>query len=145
MSAPVPVPVDVLELVVRELRPLLAARPEPVATGVAVSTTLSTGGTAPVDNGPPSLPWLLVAEDGHTWSWPAVQRAVIRLTVWHHTPHTAKALCALAIGVLCAPRPAGALLTVEPVAAPVAGIDPYTDAPLATAAVAVFARTPTRP
>jgi hypothetical protein len=35
-------------------------------------------------------------------------------------------------------------LGAEPVAAPIGGVDPYTDAPLATAAVAVFARTPTR-
>jgi hypothetical protein len=93
--------------------------------------------------GPPSLPWLLVAEDGHTWRWPAVQRATIRLTSWHRSPHTSKALAALALGLLCDPRNSG-VLGAEPVAAPIGGVDPYTDAPLATAAVAVFARTPTR-
>ncbi|MGH2375100.1 MAG: hypothetical protein ACRDIC_16735 [bacterium] len=144
MTAAVPVPVDVLELVIRELRPLLAARPEPVAAGVKVSTVVSTGAGANHASGPPSLPWLLLAEDGHTWSWPAVQRAVIRITTWHTSPHAAKALCALAVGLLCVPRPPGSLLAIEPVAAPAAGLDPYTDAPLATAAVAVHARTPTR-
>ncbi|CRK55428.1 hypothetical protein [Alloactinosynnema sp. L-07] len=140
MTAAIPVPVDVLELVVRELRPALAARLEPVAAGVKVSTVVST--SAAHDAGPPSLPWVLVAVDGHTWGWPAVQRAVIRLTTWHTSAHTAAALCGLVVGLLCATRSPGALLAVEPVAAPVAGIDPYTAAPLATAAVAVRARTP---
>lgn len=136
----VPVPRDVAELVVRELRRLLAGRPDPVAAGVKVSTEV---GRSP-DGGPPSLPWLLVAEDGHTWVWPAVQTATIRLTTWHHTPHSSKALAALAVAVLCAPHPP-ATWTAEPVALPIVGTDPYTSAPLATAAVTVTARTPTKP
>jgi hypothetical protein len=134
-----PVPVDVTELVVRALRPLLAGRADPVAAGAQVSTETGRG----PDGGPPALPWLLVAEDGHTWDWPAVQRAVIRLTCWHHDTHSAKALAALALALLSTPVLPGVLLRGELVAAPVAGIDPYTAAPLATAAVAVYARTPT--
>jgi hypothetical protein len=134
-------PVDVAELVVRALRRLLAGRPEPVAAGVKVSTETGRG---PNGGGPPSLPWLLVAEDGHTWAWPAIQRATIRLTSWHHTPHTSKALAALALGLLCAPT-TSVSWRAEPVTAPITGTDPYTSHPLATAAVAVFARTPTRP
>ncbi|WNV82213.1 hypothetical protein [Umezawaea sp. Da 62-37] len=135
-----PVPVDVAELVVRTLRPLLTARPEPEVAGIKVSTQVGNG----PQGGPPSLPWLLVAEDGHTWSWPAVQRAVIRLTCWHRTDHTAKAVTALAMALLCAPHGGSALIVAEPVTAPIAGLDPYTDQPLATAAVTVYARTPTR-
>jgi hypothetical protein len=135
-----PVPVDVSELVVRALRPRLASRPEPEVVGVKVSTQAGHGR----DGGPPSLPWLLVAEDGDTWTWPAVQRAVIRLTCWHHTEYKAKAVAGLALALLCDPHGAGGLLGAEPVAGPVAGVDPYTDHPLATAAVAVYARTPTR-
>jgi hypothetical protein len=134
------VPVDVVDLVVRTLRPLLAARPEPEAAGVRVSTEVGHG----TDGGPPSLPWLLVAEDGHTWTWPAVQRAVIRLTCWHHSEHKAKAVAGLALALLCDPHGGSALIGAEPVAGPIAGLDPYTDHPLATAAVAVNARTPTR-
>ncbi|SMD27066.1 hypothetical protein [Kibdelosporangium aridum] len=133
----VAVPVDVAELVVRALRGLLAGRLEPVVAGVKVSTETGRG----PNGGPPSLPWLLVAEDGHTWAWPAVQRAMIRLTCWHRTPHSSKALAGLALGVLCAPgssRP----WTAEPVTGPLAGIDPSTDAPLAPAAVALRVRTP---
>jgi hypothetical protein len=137
-SPGVPVPVDVTELVVRALRPLLAGRADPVAAGAQVSTETGRG----PDGGPPLLPWLLVAEDGHTWYWPAVQRAVIRLTCWHHDTHSAKALGALALGLLCAPDLPGGLIRGEPVAAPVAGTDPYTAAPLATTVVAVYARTP---
>ncbi|WNV86569.1 hypothetical protein [Umezawaea sp. Da 62-37] len=135
-----PVPVDVAELVVRTLRLLLTVRPEPEVVGIKVSTQVGHG----PHGGPPSLPWLLVAEDGHTWSWPAVQRAVIRLTCWHHSEHKAKAVAGLALALLCDQRGAGLLITAEPVTGPVAGIDPYTDQPLATAAVAVYARTPTR-
>jgi hypothetical protein len=140
VSAPgLAVPVDVVELVVRALRPLLAAHP--VGAETKVSTTVGTG----PDGGPPSLPWLLVAEDAHTWTWPAVQRSVIRLTCWHTSEHAAKAATALALGLLCA-RPAPALLLAsEPVAAPVAAADPYTRARLATAACAVYVRTPARP
>lgn len=134
-----PVPVDVVELVVRALRPLLAAHPDGAET--KVSTTVGAG----PDGGPPSLPWLLIAEDTHTWTWPAVQRSVIRLTCWHTSEHAAKATCALALGLLCARPTPAPLLASEPVAAPVAGADPYTRAPLATAACAVYARTPTRP
>lgn len=137
----VPVPVDVAALVVRLLRPLLAARPEPFVAGVKVSTETGHG----PDGGPPSLPWLLVADDGHTWSWPATQRAVIRLTCWHHSAHSSKALAGLALGLLCDQRGAGLVLGGSPISAPIAGIDPYTDHPLATAAVAVHARTPIRP
>lgn len=136
-----PVPRDMAELVVRVLRPLLAGRPEPVSAGVKVSTELGRG----PDGGPVSVPWLLVAEDGHSWAWPAVQQATIRLTVWHRTPHNCKALAGLAFAVLCDSVLTGDQLAARPVAAPVAGIDPYTDAPLATAALAVTARTPLRP
>ncbi|XVV06340.1 hypothetical protein ACQPW3_13490 [Actinosynnema sp. CA-248983] len=138
MSAPVPVPLDVAELVVRELRRLLAGRPEEVAAGALVATETGRGG----DGGPPSLPWLLVAEDGHTWSWPAVQRATIRITCWHHTEHRAKALCGLALGLLCAPAAPGAVLSGSPVTAPLPGTDPYTSAPLAFTALTVIVRTP---
>lgn len=62
MTAPLPVPIDVAELVVCALRPQLAARPEPVLDGLKVSTRVGDG----PNGGPPSLPWLLVAEDGHT-------------------------------------------------------------------------------
>lgn len=139
MTGRVPVPVDVAELVVRRLRGLLADQILAVADRVQVSTETGAG----PDGGPPSLPWLLVAEDGHTWTWPALQRAVIRLAVWHHSPHTSKALAGLALGLLCAPAPPSLIIRAEPIAAPLAGIDPHTAAPLATCAAAVFARTPT--
>jgi hypothetical protein len=129
-------------LVLDVLRPALAGRGEPYAAGLVVSSEMGFEPGSDADGGPPSLPWLLVAEDGHTWAWPAVQRSVIRLTCWHHTAFTAKAICALALGVLCAPSGPGAVLGVEPVTAPIVGLDPYTDQPLATATVAVWARTP---
>ncbi|SES49068.1 hypothetical protein [Actinokineospora terrae] len=132
-----PVPVDVVELVVRLLRPLLTHAGTD-GTPLPVSTTVGNG----VDGGPRSLPWVLVAEDGHTWTWPAVQRSVIRLTCWHHTPHAAKATAAIALGLLCVRPPPAPLLHTEPITAPITGTDPYTGAPLATAALAVHARTP---
>ncbi|GAA4527450.1 hypothetical protein [Amycolatopsis samaneae] len=138
MSPLVPVPLDAAELVVRRLRVLFTAVSDPAVGGVKISTETGRG----TDGGPPSLPWLLVAEDGHSWDWPAVQRAVIRLTCWHRDTHAAKHLAGVALGLLCAPQSATALLRGEPVAAPVAGLDPYTAAPLATAAVTVYARTP---
>lgn len=137
MSGSVPVPLDVAALVVRRLRSLLAGRADPVAAGAKVSTETGRG----ANGGPPSLPWLLVADDGHTWAWPAVQRAVIRLTCWHHDTHSSKALAGLALGLLCAPASAGPLMRGEPVAAPIASIDPYTGAPLTTASLLIYART----
>jgi hypothetical protein len=134
------VPVDVTELVVRALRRLLAERPEPEAAGVKVSTETGRG----PNGGPPSVPWLLVADDGHAWQWPALQRVTLRLTCWHRTPHSSKALTGLALGLLCDPTPSQPW-TAEPVTGPISGTDPYTDKPLATAAVAVLARTPTHP
>ena len=85
--APIPVPVDAVELVLSVLRPLQAARPEPVLAGLKVSTETGHGS----QGGPPSMPWLRITEDGHTWRWPAVQRVVLRLTYWHRTDHDAKA------------------------------------------------------
>src|SRR5207247_1078444 len=114
VSNPVPVPLDVTELVARLLRSRLTDHPE-----VKISTEIGHG----VDGGPPSLPWLLVADDGHTWQWPAVQRVVIRLTSWHHTPHSAKALAGLALGLLCTPPPPGVVVRAEPVSGPVAAVD----------------------
>jgi hypothetical protein len=136
----VPVPVDVAELVVRELRRLLAQRSAEDAAGAQVSTETGRGR----DGGPPRLPWLLVAEDGHTWTWPAVQRATIRITCWHHTEHAAKRLAALALGLLCAVHGPGALIAAEPVTAPIAGTDPATRKPLAFVSLSVLARTPHR-
>jgi hypothetical protein len=137
-----PVPRDVVAVVLDTLRPAFAGRSEPYAAGLVVSSEMGSQPGSDADGGPPSLPWLLVAEDGHTWTWPAVQRAVIRLTCWHHTEYTAKQVCGLALGLLCAPSGRVGLIAAEPVTAPVAGLDPYTDQPLATAPVAVFARTP---
>lgn len=140
MTGALPVPVDVALLVVRALRPLLAARTEPAVADIRVATRV---GDSP-DGGPPELPWLLVAEDSHTWAWPAVQRVVVRLTCWHHTEHEAKAAIAVALALLCVPVPATGLLGGEPVTGPLPGIDPHTARPLATAALALRARTPTR-
>ncbi|MYW96002.1 hypothetical protein G3I59_36715 [Amycolatopsis rubida] len=113
---------------------------DPAVKGVKVSTETGRGH----DGGPPSIPWLLVAEDGHRWDWPAVQRAVIRLNCWHCDIHSAKRLAGIALGLLCAPQPTGALLRGAPVSAPIAGIDPFTATPLATASLTAYARTPTR-
>lgn len=136
-----PVPVDVAELAARVLRRQLGAHTDPPATGVQVSTEVGRGR----DGGPPSLPWLLVAVDGHTWQWPAIQRATLRLTAWHHTEHAAVALVGLALGVLCNPATAtGALISAEPNTGPVAGTDPYTGEPLATANAVLLVRTPAR-
>ncbi|WET76895.1 hypothetical protein P3102_22595 [Amycolatopsis sp. QT-25] len=139
MSPLPPVPLDVAELVVRSLRAQLATVTDPAAARVKVSTETGRGH----DGGPPSLPWVLVAEDGHGWDWPAIQRTVIRLTCWHRDTHTAKRLAGIALGLLCTPTATGALFQGEPVAAPIAGIDPYTAGPLATTTATVRARTPT--
>jgi hypothetical protein len=130
------VPLDMAELVARLLRRLLPAE-------IQVSTETGRG----TNGGPPSMPWLLVAEDGHTWAWPAVQQATIRLTCWHRSDHAAKAAAGLALGVLCDPHSASgadAFLSAEPVTAPLAATDPYTGAPIATATASVLARTPAR-
>lgn len=139
--APIPVPVDAVELVLSVLRPLLAARPESVLKGLKIGTETGHG----PHGGPPSLPWLRLTEEGHTWRWPAVQRVVLRLTCWHRTDHDAKAGVGLALGVLCSLRDVRGVLDVEPIVGPIAAPDPHTRQPLATATAAVRIRTPTRP
>ena len=139
--APIPVPVDAVELVLSVLRPLLAARPEPVLAGLKVSTETGHGS----QGGPPSLPWLRITEDGHTWRWPAVQRVVLRLTCWHRTDHDAKAAAGLALALVCALRGTRGVIDAEPISGPIAAPDPHTRKPLATATVAVRIRTPARP
>ncbi|TWP47434.1 hypothetical protein FKR81_32495 [Lentzea tibetensis] len=141
MNAPLPVPIDVLELVLSLLRPLLADRPEPVLKDVRVASETGHG----TEGGPPSLPWLRLTEDGHTWTWPAIQRVVIRLTCWHRTEHDAKAAVGLALAVLCNLRGVRGLISADPITGPIAAPDPHTTRPLATATVAVHVRTPARP
>ncbi|NKE63886.1 hypothetical protein FXN61_47195, partial [Lentzea sp. PSKA42] len=109
MTGPLPVPVDVLELVLGLLRPRLAERPEPVLTGLKVSSETGHGR----EGGPPSLPWLRLTEEGHTWAWPAVQRVVLRLTCWHRTEYDAKAAVGLALAVVCNVRGVRGLLAAE--------------------------------
>jgi hypothetical protein len=141
VTGPIPVPVDVLELVLVLLRPRLAERPEPVLAGLRVSSETGHGR----EGGPPSLPWLRVTEEGHTWTWPAVQRVVLRLTCWHRTEYDAKAAVGLALAVVCNLRGVRGLLAADPITGPIAAPDPHTTRPLATATVAVRVRTPTRP
>jgi len=141
VTAPgVPVPVDVVELVVRLLRRALTDQAGEQVRGALVATETGRGR----DGGPPSLPWLLVAADDHDWQWPAIQTAAIRITCWHRTEHAAKASVALAIGLLCARRASGAFISAVPDTAPLSGLDPHTSAPLAFAVVTVTARTSTR-
>ncbi|KJK48921.1 hypothetical protein UK23_15470 [Lentzea aerocolonigenes] len=139
-AAGVPVPVDVVELVVRLVRRLLAGNAGEIVRGVQVATETGRGH----NGGPPSLPWLLVAADDHDWDWPVIQTASIRITCWHRTEHAAKALVALVMGLLCARRASGAFLAAEPDTAPISGVDPHTSAPLAFIVVTVTARASTR-
>lgn len=141
MTGPrVPVPVDVVELVVRLLRRILAEHAGEQVRGAQVATETGRG----KDGGPPSLPWLLVAADDHDWQWPALQTAAIRITCWHRTEHAAKSLLALVMGLLCARPASGAFIAAEPNTAPISGIDPRTSAPLAFIVLTVTARTSTR-
>ncbi|KOV81709.1 hypothetical protein ADL03_27210 [Nocardia sp. NRRL S-836] len=133
-------PVDVVELVVRLLRRLLAEHAGEQVRGVQVATETGRG----KDGGPPSLPWLLVAADDHDWQWPAIQAAAIRITCWHRTEHTAKLLLSIVMGLLCAHCASGAFMAAEPDTAPISGIDPRTSAPLAFIVLTVTARTLTR-
>jgi hypothetical protein len=138
-----PVPVDAAELVARALRAAVAGLTDPVAAGLKISTQVGRGR----DGGPPSRPWLLVAEDAHSWRWPAVQSATIRLTAWHHSEHDAKAVAGLVLGVLCDRATAAAtpgLLLAEPDSAPLSDVDPYTGEPLAFTTAVVTIRTPVR-
>ncbi|MEV6609901.1 hypothetical protein [Kutzneria sp. NPDC051319] len=137
-----PVPVDVAELVARVLRAAVTGRADPVAAGLKISTETGRGR----DGGPPSLPWVVVAEDSHTWRWPAVQSATVRLTAWHRTEHDAKHIAGLVLGLLCDRATAIAtpgLILSEPDTAPIADVDPYTGEPIAFAVAVVTVRTPT--
>lgn len=91
-----PVPIDVIDLVVRELRRLLADRRDEFATGVQVSTETA---------GPRRQPEVLAAAARRRGRPPVelarVQRASIRLTCWHRNLRTAKALPAVALELVC--------------------------------------------
>ncbi|MCP3800321.1 hypothetical protein NLX83_13740 [Allokutzneria sp. A3M-2-11 16] len=134
--APVPVAPDAAAVVVMLLRSLLAGRADRVAEKVQVSTEM---GRNP-EGGPPSLPWVLVRDDGGRWEWPAVASALVRLSVWHHNERSAKALCTLALTLLACHEGGGGLIVVDALALPAAGTDPYTGAPLATASCTAFLR-----
>jgi hypothetical protein len=92
------------------------------------------------DGGPKSLLWLLIAEDGHRWSWPAVQRATIRLPAGtappRHWPCSHSRWCAT-----CAPWARSSPLAWSP--PPVVGLDPHANEPLAFTSASVLAQTPT--
>ncbi|MGI8310669.1 hypothetical protein [Saccharopolyspora hattusasensis] len=128
------VPPDAAELVVRLLRDVLPSLDERLVVGLRISTELGHG------PGPPSLPWVLVREDGSTWSWPAPLRSTIRISAWHETQHSAKRVCSLALAALVAQRDAGGVIAAEPIAGAEVGPDPYTGGPVATASAAVFTR-----
>lgn len=128
------VPPDATEVVAGLLREALPGLDERLVVGLQVSTGL---GEHPA---PPSLPWLVVREDGSSWRWPGPQRSTVRLTAWHDTEYQTKRLCTVALSVLVAACDAPGVIGVEPIGGAEVGPDPYTGGPVATASAAVFTR-----
>jgi hypothetical protein len=124
------------QLAVRNaLRAALAARPEPVTTGVTVSTRVPAGTEVP------PLPYVLVRLDGNSRNARLLSEATVRVTVWHRDEGLALELAGLAEALLLGGLArVPEIRSVGPVASPIPTTDPDSGAPIAFFRVAARMR-----
>lgn len=91
MSKPLAIPPDAERLVIDLLASLLAARGQDVTVGVNIPATWAAG----------TKPHVQIALDGTPeGQYPILTRASVRVTCWHQSTTTAKALANLCMGLL---------------------------------------------
>lgn len=129
---PAVMPRDVERLVVDFLEDALAEHDPDASVGIGVP-----GGWTPTQ-----FPHLEVVSDGEPLNvWPIAMRATIRLVARAATTTDAKALCALAFGLLCAHNGDGVIVQTRPLTGVLAARDPDTHVEIASATVRVTCRT----
>lgn len=125
-------PRDVERLVIDYLEDVIADHDPDVTVGLGV----------PRGWGPSQFPHLEVVSDGEPLNlWPVAMRATIRLTARAATTSDAKALCALAFGLLCAHNGDEAIVQTSPLTGVLDARDPDTHVEIASATVRVTCRT----
>ena len=126
MSIPLAVPPDAEHVVIDYLTPALAARGQDVTVGVDVPTTWTTTTKSHVQVALDGTPEVI---------YPILGRATVRLTAWASSPTTAKALVALAHGLLLSHPGSLEVGSVKPLTGVLPTRDPVSGAQLASVTV----------
>ena len=128
MSKPLAIPPDAEHVVIDYLSPALLARGQDVTCGVNIPTTWTSA----------TKPHVQVALDGTPEvTYPIRWRTTIRLTAWASTTTTAKALVALAHGLMLSHPGSPEVGSVRPLTGTLPTRDPVTGAQLASVTVQV--------
>jgi hypothetical protein len=128
VSKPLAVPPDAERVVVDYLTAALAARLQDVTVGVDIPATWVTGTKAHVQVGHDGTPEV---------RYPVLWRASVRVTCWHASTTTSKALVALCQALLCAHPGSAQVASVQPLTGVLPTRDPDTGAQLASVSVRV--------
>ena len=128
MSKPLAIPPDAEHVTIDYLTPALLARGQDVTVGVDIPTTWATGTKSHVQ----------VALDGTPEvTYPIRWRTTIRLTAWASTTTAAKALAALAHGLMLQHPGSSEVGSVRPLTGTLPTRDPVSGAQLASVTVQV--------
>lgn len=120
---PVAVPPDAERVTVDILTAALASRGQDVTVGVNVPPTWAKG----------TKPHVQVALDGTPGlTYPIMWNATVRVTCWHESTTTAKALAALSQALLCSFGGSRTVASVQPLTGVLPALDPDTGAQLAS-------------
>jgi hypothetical protein len=126
VSKPVAVPADAERTAVDILTAALAARAQDVTVGVDLPAAWTSG----------TKPHVQVALDGTPeLTYPVMWSATVRVTCWHSSTTTAKALAALCQAILCSYAGSAAVASVQPLTGVLPTRDPDTGAQLASITV----------
>lgn len=86
------------------------------------------------------VPYVMVRLDGSATSYPVVETATIRLSVWHKTEAEALALAQQLRGVLCGYPGGSHVRSIAPLAGAIPTLDPDNGLPLSSFTVAARLR-----
>lgn len=131
MSKPLSVVPDAEHIVIDLLTSMLAARSQDVTVGVVVPTSWANG----------TKPHVQVALDGTPeLQYPILAKASVRVTCWHQSTTTAKALANLCMGLLLSYEGNSQVAAFQSLTGVLPAQDPDTKAQLASIAVRAVLR-----